>query len=59
MMSLFFCGHLGKTELGAVALANTLSNVIVFGAINGIATACDTLLPQVNTIRIFKQHHES
>ena len=47
MMSLIFCGHLGTKELAAVSLANTLSNVFVFAAINGAATACDTLLPQV------------
>ncbi|XP_064634876.1 multidrug and toxin extrusion protein 1-like [Lineus longissimus] len=45
-ITLLFCGHLNTTDLGAVALANTIINVMGIGVGNGLTTACDTLFSQ-------------
>ncbi|KAG8527542.1 uncharacterized protein KY384_007694 [Bacidia gigantensis] len=44
--SIFTVGHIGKVELGAVALASMTANITGFGIYNGLATALDTLCPQ-------------
>ncbi|KAM3864670.1 multidrug and toxin extrusion protein 1-like [Diretmus argenteus] len=45
-ISMVFCGHLGKTELAGVALANAMTNVCGISIGNGMASACDTLISQ-------------
>ncbi|CAF0883680.1 unnamed protein product [Brachionus calyciflorus] len=47
MMCFFFCGHVGPNELAAVSLANTLIHIGSFGPILGLASASETLFPQL------------
>ncbi|KAL3847992.1 hypothetical protein ACJMK2_018879, partial [Sinanodonta woodiana] len=46
MVSLAFCGQLGKEILDSAALAVTMINVSGIGVVNGLVLACDTLFPQ-------------
>ncbi len=46
-IAMVYCGHLGKTELDAVALANSWLNMTGFSIIIGYTTACDTLFTQI------------
>jgi len=46
-VALMFCGHLGKYELDAVALANTSITVTCITVIMGLLSACDTLFAQI------------
>ncbi|RNA17538.1 multidrug and toxin extrusion 1 [Brachionus plicatilis] len=47
IISLFFCGHIGSSELAAVTIANTFINIGSFSVLVGLCSACDTLLPQI------------
>jgi Na+-driven multidrug efflux pump len=47
IVSLTFCGQLGVNELEGASLANSFFNIFVLVNIYGLATACDTLFPQL------------
>ena len=44
--SIFIVGHLGKTELGAMTLANLSANISGYAIYQGLAMSLDTLCPQ-------------
>ncbi|ODV60961.1 MATE family efflux transporter [Ascoidea rubescens DSM 1968] len=53
-VSVFFVGHLGKTELGAVTLGSMTANITGISIIIGLATCLDTLCSQAYGSKNYK-----
>ena len=45
-ITIMFGGHLGKTELAALSLAESTTNILVLTTLYGFATVCDTVFSQ-------------
>ena len=47
MVSFIYCGRIGHKEYSAAALATTFINIAGFSILTGLATAAETLFPQI------------